>query len=87
MRVEVSYEVVLFPYTRKTETALNYGLVTCSEEDAFYIEVGGDHLPEGTDGYIEQFHCEVGLNADQVQELYDELGQWLNGRNGDSEVV
>jgi hypothetical protein len=82
MLVEHTENVTMWPDTvNEIETTLEYALATYGHprpEYGFDIEVGGEHLPEGQFGPIDNFHCCVSLNVDQVRKLRDELARWLN---------
>lgn len=85
MIVDNSEQVTMWPYgSHKAEVVLDYGFSTDADEDFFYFEVCGEHLPEGTSGQIDSFFCNIGLNPDKAKELYEELGQWLKRQDGSS---
>lgn len=77
-------DVTLFPYRNKIESVLTTTFDASGDGDTFSISMGGDYLPDGTDGYIDDAWFGFDLDLREAKELYDELGRWIKEQDGSS---
>jgi hypothetical protein len=65
----------------REEQMMETGLTTIPG-DEYYVQMEGDTIID--DGWMDYSLFSIGLNVEEARKLYDELGHWLNGHDGDS---
>lgn len=81
MKVYREEKVILWPYTGAMEIELETYLEGDGFLDRFSIEMGGDFLPEGENGHVDEAAFNINLTELEARKLWNTLGEWLKGRD------